>query len=85
MQTVYHHQPRRYQIEDWLLHQKLQRVEFKKITVRLPENFRSNNVRVKVLHNSAEAGFIADFQRDYGASSLNERSLPAEIVMRITR
>ncbi|MBE6367643.1 MAG: glycosyltransferase family 39 protein [Lentisphaerae bacterium] len=60
-------------------------VEFKKITVRLPENFRSNNVRVKVLHNSAEAGFIADFQRDYGASSLNERSLPAEIVMRITR
>ena len=59
--------------------------EFKEITVLLPENFKSNVVNVKVIHNSADAGFIADFQRDYGASTLNGRTLPAELVMRITR
>lgn len=59
--------------------------EFKKITVRLPQEFKSNNIKVKVLYNSAEAFFIADHQRDYSASKVNGKVIPGELVMRITR
>ena len=59
--------------------------QYKKITVRLPEDFSGSTVQLKVLYNSANAGFIADMQRNYGASSLNSREIPGELVMRLTR
>jgi hypothetical protein len=37
------------------------------------------------MENSAGAFFIADLQRDYGASKVNNVPLPGELVMRLTR
>ncbi len=58
--------------------------EFKKIKVELPEN-SGKTVTIKVVLNSAEAVFIVDLQRNYGASSFNGEVLPGELVMRLTR
>jgi len=60
--------------------------EYKTVKVKLPENAAADNVvTIKVLFNSAEAFFIADYQRDYQASSSNGKTLPGELVMRLTR
>ncbi len=65
------------------LSSKFNSVEFKKITVKLPE--KTSRVNIKVLYNNADAFFIADFQRNYMASKLNGKVLDGELVMRLTR
>ena len=60
-------------------------VDFRKIPVVLPDDFSGDTVNIKVVFNSAQAGFIADTQRNYNASSVNQQPLNGEIVIRITR
>ena len=60
-------------------------VDFRKIPVVLPDDFSGDTVNIKVVFNSAQAGFIADAQRNYNASSVNQQTLNGEIVIRITR
>jgi len=60
-------------------------VQYKKLTVKLPESFSGDTVNLQVMENSAGAFFIADLQRDYGASKVNNVPLPGELVMRLTR
>ena len=60
-------------------------VDFRKIPVVLPDDFSGDTVNIKVVFNSAQAGFIADAQRNYNASSVNQQPLNGEIVIRITR
>jgi hypothetical protein len=60
-------------------------VDFRKIPVVLPDDFTGDTVNIKVLFNSAQAGFIADTQRNYNASTVNQQPVNGEIVMRITR
>lgn len=68
------------------LSSKFSSPEFKKITVKLPQDAVADNmVNIKVLYNSAEAFFIADHQRNYHASKLNGKLIDGELVMRLTR
>ncbi len=61
------------------------RVLFKQIKIRLPENFQGNTVKIKVLYNSAQAVFIADKQRNYASSTRNGKIMSGELVVRLTR
>ena len=61
------------------------RVLFKQIKIRLPENFQSNTITIKVLYNSAQAVFIADKQRNYAASTRNGKTMDGELAVRLTR
>ncbi len=60
-------------------------VDFRKVPVVLSDDFTGDTVNIKVVFNSALAGFIADTQRNYGASSINQQPVNGEIVIRITR
>ena len=59
--------------------------QYKEIDVKLPEFFSGNTVQIKVQENTAGAFFIADWQRFYGASSINGEVVPGELVVRLTR
>ena len=60
-------------------------VDFRKVPVVLPDDFTGDTVNIKVVFNSAQAGFIADTQRNYNASTVNQQPVNGEIVIRVTR